>query len=308
MDARKPHCVILTGPTGVGKSKLALELAERFPLEIISADSRQLFRGLDIGTAKPAPQDLAAVPHHQIDTLAPGQSYSAGEYSRDTLPLITAIAERGRLPLVVGGSGFYIETLLHPLFESKQQAASGRVELESRYRELDNSALYAEFSRIDPQAAAGIDVNDRRKILRYLEIFSLEGEPPTVVFQNTPSTSELSYTLFVLHDERERLYRQINERVERMIEQGLVTEVQQLLVAGSQPQDNAMLSVGYREIVSHLQGETTLAEAIVAIKKNTRNYAKRQLTWFRRWPEAIWILPEQRDTVIDKISQMGLPS
>jgi len=289
LDAPKPHCLILTGPTGVGKSALALLLAEELNGEIVSADSRQVYRGFDIGTAKPTPAELARIPHHQIDTRDPAEDYSAGEWARDTIPIVQAIQDRGRLPLIVGGSGFYLEALIHPFYTMSPQPGEQREALLRQYTDLTNEQLHEELERVDPDSAAAIAVNDRRKLLRYLEISSLEGAPPSEVFQRPALPAAVTYTLFVIHTERELLYRRINSRVEEMIARGLVDEVRNLLASGSRPEDNAMLSVGYREIVSHLQGESTLAEAVAAIQKNTRNYAKRQLTWFKRWSDARWL-------------------
>ena len=304
MDALKPRCVILTGPTGVGKSELALRIAEQFSGEIISADSRQIFRRLDIGTAKPAPAQLAAIPHHQIDTHDPRESYSAGVYARDTLPIIRRVYEQGNLPLVTGGSGFYIEALIHPLYTGDSATNAQRDEIGQQYSKLNNEELHSALSHIDPEAAAGIEFNDRRKLLRYLEIHRLEGRPPSDVFSESSDAPPLDYTLLVLFDEREQLYQRINQRVDQMIEAGLIEEVRQLLDSGSNPADNAMLSVGYREIVAHLQGELSQEEAVALIQKNSRNYAKRQLTWFRRWPEAEWIHYDQRDTVFELVSDI----
>jgi len=281
-----------------------MQVAQQLSGEIVSADSRQIFRQLNIGTAKPTSAELAAIPHHQIDTHDPGDNYSAGEYARDTLPIIKEIYEHGNLPLVTGGSGFYIEALIHPLYRGDGTTAANRDEVSLKYSTMRNEELHSELSHIDPDTAAGIELNDRRKLLRYLEIYRQEGKPPSEVFRESSSVPPLDYTLLVLFDEREQLYQRINQRVDRMIEKGLIEEVRQLLASGSDPADNAMLSVGYREIVSHLQGEMSLKEAIAQIQKNTRNYAKRQLTWFRRWPEAEWIHYDQRDTVLELVRDL----
>ena len=302
MDAHKTRCVILTGPTGVGKSALAMRIAAQYSAEIVSADSRQIFRKLDIGTAKPTPADLAAIPHHQIDTHDPCESYSAGEYARDTLPIIKKIYEQGNLPLVTGGSGFYIEALIHPLYRGDSLTKDQRVEVSQQYSQLSNEELHRELDRIDPETADRIELNDRRRSLRYLEIYRQVGKPPSELFSKSDAELPLDYRLLVLFDEREILYQRINQRVIQMVEEGLVEEVRQLLASGSKPADNAMLSVGYREIVSHLQGELSLSDAITQIQKNSRNYAKRQLTWFRRWPDAEWIHYDQRDTVLELLS------
>lgn len=279
-----------------------MRIAAQYSAEIVSADSRQIFRKLDIGTAKPTPADLAAIPHHQIDTHDPCESYSAGEYARDTLPIIKKIYEQGNLPLVTGGSGFYIEALIHPLYRGDSLTKDQRVEVSQQYSQLSNEELHRELDRIDPETADRIELNDRRRSLRYLEIYRQVGKPPSELFSKSDAELPLDYRLLVLFDEREILYQRINQRVIQMVEEGLVEEVRQLLASGSKPADNAMLSVGYREIVSHLQGELSLSDAITQIQKNSRNYAKRQLTWFRRWPDAEWIHYDQRDTVLELLS------
>ena len=303
MAASEPFVVVLTGPTAVGKSELAVRIAGRCGAHIISADSRQLYRKMDIGTAKPTPEMLRAVPHHFVDHLDPDADFSAGEFAREARKVIGDLWEKGIPALVVGGSGFYLEALLHPLYSGREVSPEIRREIRARYETLSPPELHGELQRLDPETAARIAPRDRKRLLRYLEIAHLENEAPSRVFARSTPGVNLRYRLLVLNLPREELYARINRRVEKMFNAGLTGEVKALLKAGLDPRANALNSVGYREMLPYLAGEVPLEETLDLIKRNTRRFAKRQLTWFRRWPEARWVDREQAEKLSGEVAR-----
>jgi len=282
--------VLLMGPTCSGKSALALDLARRWPVEIVSVDSANVYRGLDIGTSKPTPADRAAVPHHLIDICDPKDAYSAGRFRRDALALIDAIRARGRVPLLVGGTMLYFRALRHGMAPLPEANADVRARLDRRAREHGWRALHAELARLDPPAAARIHETDSQRIQRALEVIELTGRRLSELHAETDAGGRRYAAFALLPFERDALYQRIDARFEAMIAAGLVDEVRALRARGDlSPDLPSMRSVGYRQVWNHLAGECGLERAIEAGQRATRNLAKRQLTWLKGERDLVWI-------------------
>lgn len=277
----KPLVLVLTGPTAVGKTALSLPLAERLGGEILSCDARQIYRQLTIGTAKPEPEERARVPHHFIDERDVDEPYSAGQYEREALERIGQVLERGRVPIVVGGSTLYLHALLHGLDVLPPADPETRSELLRRAQREGWGALYEELRRVDPQAARSLDPTKTQRLIRALEVYHLTGEPISR-FYGGPRSRPFRFLALVLTRDRAHLYRRINERALQMFARGLVEEVRGLLKRGYSPELNALRTTGYAELFPYLRGEYSLERAIYLVQRNTRRYAKRQYTWFRR--------------------------
>jgi tRNA dimethylallyltransferase len=286
--ALPPAILVLAGPTAVGKTDLSLSLAQQLDAEIVSADSRQVYRELTIGTAKPPPDELAIAPHHFIDELHLGEPFSAGIFAREATDRIHDIHGRGRTALVTGGSTLYLEALLHGLSGVPETSAETRGELTERLRIEGAENLFAELERVDPVSAATMDPTKTQRLVRALEVYHDTGEPLSH-YHREAQPPPFRSLVFVLTRPRERLYQRINQRVDVMLEAGLVDENRRLLDAGFPPDLNPLRTIGYREPMAHLRGEIDFEEMMRRLKRNTRRYAKRQLTWFRRRPEYVWI-------------------
>jgi tRNA dimethylallyltransferase len=275
----------------VGKTDLSLKIAREFNGEIISADSRQFFRELNIGTAKPSEEELNQVPHHFINSHSIEEDYTAGKFEKDGLNVIERVLKRRKLPIVVGGSGLYIQALIDGL-DQPPSDPDLRATLEERMETEGLDALCRLLKELDPEKYQSIDLSNPRRVVRAIEIAELKkrGElnEPKLTKRNFDSTT------IVLNRNREELYKRINLRVDKMMEAGLLTEVEQLI----QHKDlQAMQTVGYKELVAYLQNQMSLEEAISLIKQNTRRYAKRQITWFKRIENAHWFHPEDENTL-----------
>jgi len=287
--------VVIVGPTAVGKSALALELASKYGLEIINADSMQVYRGMDIGSAKPTPAERNLVPHHLIDIRNPDEDYSAARFLEEARRIIGELAERCRRTLVVGGTGLYIQSLLKGLFPAPPADMRVREQLRTQEREKGKWHLHQQLAGVDPEAAARIHPNDSFRVIRALEVFRLTG---TAISEHQRhhrfSDSTFAALKIGLMRDRGEIYRRIEARVDSMIGAGLEEEVRRLLTQGYAPAIKAFQSLGYQQMLSYIRGETTRDEAIRLIKTNTKRYAKRQLTWFRKDPEIEWFtLPGQ---------------
>jgi tRNA dimethylallyltransferase len=272
--------IAIVGPTAVGKSELALHLAQSFPIEIISADSRQVYRYMDIGTNKPTSAERASVPHHVIDVVEPDEDFSLAMYHQLAIEALEAIQQKGKLPLLVGGSGLYVWSLVEgwkiPQVPPNQKL---RRQLESRAEQEDSQSLYRELQDIDPTAAEKINPSNIRRIIRALEIYHTTGQPPSQLqHKETPGFPIL---VIGLTRERSELYRKIDWRVDKMIQRGLVEEVEQLLKKGYSPSLPSMSGIGYKQIGQFLRGEVTLPQAIDKIKYETHRLARHQYAWFR---------------------------
>jgi tRNA dimethylallyltransferase len=294
---------VITGATATGKTALSLALARRINAHIISVDSRQVYRGMDIGTAKPDATELAAVRHYGIDVVNPDERYSAGRFARDARQWIAQIRSSGRTPLLVGGTGFFLRSLSHPLFAQPHIAEGRRRALEGFLSGLSDADLRRWASALDPFIAA--PPRDRQRMLRSIEVSLLAGRPLSWWQRHAPAPEpSLPLRVFVLELPRAELYRRINERVIRMVQSGLVEEVQRLIGLGYDRDDPGMNATGYPELLDYLEGRIGLDEAIDRIQSATRRYARRQLTWFRhQLPAGARRLDALRDTaqLLDEI-------
>jgi tRNA dimethylallyltransferase len=296
--------IVLTGPTGVGKTVLSLNLAENVGAEIVSADSRQIYKGLDIGTAKPTPDELARVRHHFIDELTIDHPYSAGRFQRDATTRIREIVDRGRVPLVVGGSTLYIHALKHGLADIPNVPEDVLDSLESEFRNRGGDALFRELETADPRSAAQLDPTKTHRLMRALAVYRATGRPLSS-FHDEQESPAHAFSVVVLSRDRQELYRRINTRVDSMIAHGLLDEVRGILAKGFDPDTNPLRTIGYREAIEYLRGEISLEETVRLIKRNTRRYAKRQLTWFRRDDTNVWLDASRRpEELIDTILAM----
>lgn len=281
--------IVICGPTASGKSELAVRLCRLIGGEVVSCDSMQLYRGMDIGTATPTQAEMGGVPHHLLSVLEPGTPCSAAAYRALALPVIQAVRDRGRVPVLCGGTGLYINALTRPLGFSVKGDPQIRRQLEGQ----DRAELHRRLERVDPQSAARLHVNDVRRVVRALEIYLLTGETlSSHMARDQGGSSDFEGVLFAPDWPREALYQRIDRRVDQMMAAGLAEEVEALVKGGLSPGDTAMQAIGYKELAACLNGECTLEDAVAAVKQNSRRYAKRQLTWFRRDPRTHW-LPAQ---------------
>lgn len=288
--------LVLAGPTAVGKTAVALALAEHFSTEIVSADSRQIYRLMNIGTAKPTPEELQRVPHHFIDMCNPDEVYSAGQYGREARACVLEILQRGKMPLIVGGSGLYLRALLEGFAEELPSNRVLQNELKRRAEQEGSATLHAELTRLDPLSAAHIHPNDAHRIVRALEVFHSGQASQRKLWESPGTPAPFAHRVFCLNMERAALYARINRRVEKMLAEGLVDECRQLLAAGYDPQLNALQTVGYQEVFSFLRGEIDEPSMVELIQRHTRQYAKRQLTWFRKMANIEWIELHENET------------
>jgi len=286
----RPQLMVVCGPTAAGKTDLALDLARHWPLEVVSADSRQVYRLMDIGTAKPTPAERARVPHHLLDVVWPDESFDAARFSAMAADAIAGIYGRDRLPVVVGGTGLYIRALTGGLVDLPRPDPALRARLQQEAAELGSAALHRRLAAVDPAAARQLHGNDLVRIIRALEVFDQTGRPLST-WQSEHGFRAGRYHLLKigLAPERAELYRRIDARAAAMFAAGLVEETAALLAAGYTPQHKALQTIGYREATRLLAGECTRQEALADVQQATRRYAKRQLTWFRADPEIIWV-------------------
>lgn len=279
--------IAIVGPTAVGKTALAIEVAKAVGGEIISGDSMQVYRQMDIGTAKPSMEERQGIPHHLIDIMDPDEEYSVALFQKMAEELIKDISARGKVPILAGGTGLYVRSVIdHYDFTDFAVNQDFRTSMQQEAESLGNEHLHQKLALVDPVSAEKLHPNDVKRIIRALEVYHYTGKPISS-YHRIKETTDPKYNLFMigLNMDRERLYQRINLRVEQMMEMGLVAEVQKLLDQGYSPELTSMRGLGYKEIVNYLRGDATLEEAVDELKQNTRHFAKRQLTWFR---------PEQR--------------
>jgi tRNA dimethylallyltransferase len=290
-------CILLFGPTAVGKTELINEIFSR-GFEIISADALQVYRKLDIGTAKPSKQERHEIPHHLIDIRDPSEGFNVGDFVREADACMRGIRSRGRIPLISGGTAFYLIRFLYGLPETPPADPPVRAELEARFKAEGTSRLLEELAAVDPASRRSIHPNDTYRILRALEVYYSSGRPLSEFRVPGRPRRGLNPLVLGLHREREELYRRIDERVDRMWEAGLVEEVRRLIDEGYREKDPGLKGIGYREFFDMRRlGEWTLSGVKEEIKKNSRRYAKRQQTFFRKIEEAKWIHPDHRDSL-----------
>jgi tRNA dimethylallyltransferase len=286
----KPRLLVLIGPTAAGKTRLSLELARQFRCEIISGDSMQVYRGMDIGTAKATPQERALVPHHMIDIHDPDYPFSVAEFQERARALIRDIDRRGCLPFIVGGTGLYIEAVCYDFkFSEGGFDEEYRRELNEFADRHGEEALHERLKAVDPASAERIHPNDRRRTIRALEVYRLTGIPLSDHLSRQKKQSPYELCIVGLTMDREILYKRIEDRIDGMIEDGLVREVETLLARGYTTNLVSMQGLGYKEIAGYLRGEYDLAFAIELLKRNTRRFAKRQLSWFRHMKDIRWV-------------------
>lgn len=287
-----PKVVVITGPTATGKTKLAVALAKEFDGEIVSADSMQLYRRMDVGTAKVSPEETEGIAHHMIDIAEPNESYSVSRYVEEAAKCVDDILSRGKLPIIAGGTNLYIDSLISGRdFADNEGDNALRQELDRQYDALGGEKMLEKLQSFDPERAAKLHPSDRRRIIRAIEVFKLTGKTITqhdLETQQRPPRYDAAVIALDFAD-RAKLYERIDRRVDLMVEQGLFAEVEQLIKSGLSDECTAMQAIGYKEPAAYLRGEITKDEAIELIKRESRRYAKRQLTWLRRSKDIFWI-------------------
>lgn len=313
----QPKLVVITGPTASGKTALGVALAQRLGGEVVSADSMQIYRGMDIGTAKPTPEEMQGVPHHMIDIADPAENYSVSRYAKEASACVDDILARGKLPIVVGGTGLYIDSLIAGrTFADGTADTALRQELSERYDEIGGEGLLGELRKVDPERAAKLHPADKKRIVRAMEVYILTGRTITQHDAETCAVPPRYDAAKIALDfaVRQDLYDRIDRRVDIMVQQGLFDEVRALLAAGVPADCTAMQAIGYKELVRALDAGGDLAPAVEEIKRRSRQYAKRQLTWFRRKEDTEWILLDKMQdfsSVVqistDYLREKGLP-
>lgn len=302
-DCNKKSLIILTGPTAVGKTNLSIKLAKLVGGEIISADSMQVYKGMDIGSAKIMPEEMEDVPHHLIDILEPWDEFSVVVFQQKCKEAMEGIYERGHIPILTGGTGFYIQAVLKDIdFTENEDNNEYRNELETLGEEKGAEYLHHMLKEIDPESAEAIPMNNKKRVIRALEFFHFTGKKISVHNKEEASREPAyNFCYFVLNDDRDKLYERIDMRVDIMLKSGLEDEVYHLLEKGCSREMVSMQGLGYKEMIDYLEGKITLEEAIYIIKRDTRHFAKRQITWFKREKDVIWLNKPDFDYSDEKI-------
>lgn len=294
--------ICIAGPTASGKTGLAVALAKALNGEVVSCDSMQIYRGMDVGTAKPTPAEMQGVPHHLLDVADPGEDFSVGRYVRLATEAITDIHSRGRTAIVAGGTGLYLDSLVKGEEFAPPSREGERKFLEDAAEQKGIEYVYDMLMEADPETAERLHLSDRKRIIRAMEVFLITGLPLSwhiAQSRQRPPRYRPAWLGLNFRD-RAKLYARIDARVDQMLAQGLEQEVQRLLDAGVDPQTTAMQAIGYKELASALRGECTVEEAASRIKQASRNYAKRQLTWFRRNDKIRWIYPDETPDLLQR--------
>jgi len=302
----KKPLIILTGPTAVGKTSLSISLAKRVNGEIISADSMQVYKGMDIGTAKIKPDQMEGVAHYLIDELEPDEEFNVYKFKQLSEHYMEQIYAKGKIPIIVGGTGFYIQAVLYDIdFTENDSGTSYRDYLQKLLEEHGKEYLYDMLRRLDPESAVSIHPNNSKRVIRALEFIKQTGEKISEHNkQQRSKSSPYNFCYFVLNKDRAALYDSINKRVDQMMEEGLLEEVMALKAAGYGADLVSMQGLGYKELLAYLDGECSLEEAIYILKRDTRHFAKRQLTWFKREKDVIWVNKDDFSTEEDILSYM----
>lgn len=307
MNQTRQPLIILTGPTAAGKSALAVSLAREIGGEIISADSMQVYKHMDIGSAKITREEMAGVPHYLIDILEPDEEFHVVRFQSLAKEALKTIYEKGKIPILAGGTGFYIQSVLYDIdFTETEEDEAFRLQLEQFARDQGNEALFERLRRIDPKSCEILHANNVKRVIRAIEFYEKTGKPISEHNEEQhEKESPYRFLYFVLTDERSRLYKKIDKRVDAMLEAGLVDEVQSLKNMGCTRDLVSMQGLGYKEILEYLDGECTLEDAVYRIKRDTRHFAKRQLTWFRREKNVTWVSRQDyRQTPVQEPGQM----
>lgn len=294
--------IILTGPTAVGKTKLSIALAKAVGGEIISADSMQVYKHMDIGSAKIRPSEMQGVPHYLVDVLEPSEEFHVVRFQQMAKQAMEQIRSRGHIPILVGGTGFYIQAIVNDIDFTENEASPYRQELEALAVEKGASCLHEELRKVDPESARAIHENNVKRVIRALEFYKMTGKKISEHNEEQRErTSPYNFAYFVLNDDRAKLYARIEQRIDEMLEEGLVEEVTRLKEMGYRRGMVSMQGLGYKEILAFLDGECTLEEAVEILKRDTRHFAKRQITWFKRERDVIWLNKEEYAYDEDKI-------
>ncbi len=294
--------IFVVGPTAVGKTALSIQLAKAYNAEIISADSRQIYKYMDIGTAKPSVTEQAGIKHHLLDVIMPDMNYNAGKFVADANDIIARLQANGKNVIVCGGTGLYIKSLIDGIVPLDFPVQPIRGELEKRLTTEGLADLYNTLAERDPVLAKKLNPNDRQRILRALEVVMATGTPLSEWHQIKPEPASFSYKMFGLEMERELLYQRINNRVDKMLEEGLVDEVKRLIEMGFS-ESNALNAVGYKEVLSYKAGDIDYEEMVELIKRNTRRFSKRQMTWFRKEKRIVW-LNAKKNTINEMLDRI----
>lgn len=295
--------IIIVGPTAVGKTNLSIKLAKKLKSEIISGDSMQVYKGMDIGTGKVTEEEMDQIPHHMLDILTPDRPFSVADYQKYVQNKISELNQRSIIPLIVGGSGLYIQAVLYDYIFSEQKRDETRTnQLEARMETEGNLALYEELQKVDPEQAEKIHPNNKRRVIRALEVYQATEKTLSERQSEQSKTSKYDYYIIGLKMDREALYEKINKRVDSMIKNGLIEEVQHLYAQGYE-HTQAMKAIGYKELIPYIKGEADLASAVELLKRNSRRYAKRQYTWFKNQMNIHWydITETKYDKIVDNI-------
>lgn len=286
----KPNLLVLVGPTAVGKTKLSIEIAKAFSCEIISGDSMQVYRGMDIGTAKIQSSEMEGIPHHLIDVLNPDEPFSVAQFQDSCRQLIPEIGERGKLPFIVGGTGLYVESVCYEYqFTDTGADEEFRSQMQNLADEEGNKALHARLAAVDPQSAERLHPNDVRRVIRALEIYHMSGTTLSSQLESQNKQSPYNLCIIGLTMDRQMLYNRIEQRIDEMMDAGLVDEVRSLLGQGFTRNLISMQGLGYKEILEHLEDGVPLEVAVTKLKRDTRRFAKRQLSWFRHMKDISWV-------------------
>ena len=292
---------IICGPTGSGKTGAAVRLAEIFPIEVISADSRQVIKYLNIGTAKPTPEECKAVKFHLVDIIDPGERFSAFKFIDSADRVISDILSRDKIPIIVGGTGLYLKALSDGVVEIEEEDMAIREKLEEEMEQYGPEIMYDNLMRVDPIEAVKLHFNNQRRVIRALEIFYLTGKTKSeIVTTGKYFKSKYSFKYYCLAQEREILYERINSRVDQMLKMGWLNEIQELIKQGMGDSIRRANVIGYSELLDYLEGKYTLEEAVLLIKQNTRRYAKRQMTWFRNQTDSEFY--ESADILVNNLA------
>lgn len=291
MKELKKPLIVLTGPTAAGKTELSIALAKKLNGAIISADSMQVYKYMNIGSAKIRPEEMQGVCHYLVDVLDPREEFHVARFQQMAKEAMDEIYRNGQLPIVVGGTGFYIQALLKDIdFDESSGELPCRKELEETARREGGAVLYERLKQVDPESAEAIHPNNVKRVIRALEFYQETGQPISLHNKEQKEKQPpYTYAYFVLNDDRARLYERIDRRVDRMVEQGLVEEVRWLKEHGYDRSLVSMQGLGYKELFPYLDGTCSLEEAVEIIKRDTRHFAKRQITWFKREPDVIWL-------------------
>ena len=300
----KTKIIFIVGPTGSGKTELSIALAKELDAEIISADSRQVYKYLNIGTSKASQKQLSEIKHHFVNVLEPDEFFSAGKFGNLAREIIDKNVKKNKTTIICGGSGFYIQAILGMIFDNSTTDKQVRKKIYEQGKKIGWQNLWENLKKNDPEYAKKISENDTKRIARFFEIFEITGRYPTEHFKEQKKHFAHNYLMIGLKCPRNILYEKINNRVDKMIENGLVDEMKNILKMGFNEKLNSINTVGYKEIIKYLNKEWSLEKAIIEIKKNTRHYAKRQLTWFRKYSPDFWFEYERKlpkDKMVKKI-------